>query len=112
MILRLTTVHENAGSAGILPAVAGHRALDDAAGRMPALPFPWQRGPGERPTARRGRVGQAGLTAARGRAVGRRFPLQAVGVGLALPSTDLAPQKRGLHHCEGTASRPPTKRES
>jgi hypothetical protein len=44
MILRLTTVHENAGSAGILPALAGHRALDDVAGRMPALPFPWQRG--------------------------------------------------------------------
>jgi hypothetical protein len=43
MILRLTTVHENPGSAGILPAVAGHRALDDVAGRMPALPFSWQR---------------------------------------------------------------------
>jgi hypothetical protein len=43
MILRLTTAHENAGSAGILPAVARHRALDDVAGRMPALPFPWQR---------------------------------------------------------------------
>jgi hypothetical protein len=42
MILRLTTAHENAGSAGILPAVAGHRALDDVAGRMPALPFSWQ----------------------------------------------------------------------
>jgi hypothetical protein len=37
MILRLTTLHENAWSAGILPAVAGHRALDDLAGRMPAL---------------------------------------------------------------------------
>jgi hypothetical protein len=44
MILWLTTVHENAGSAGILPAVAGHRAVDDVAGRMPALPFSWQRG--------------------------------------------------------------------
>jgi hypothetical protein len=43
MILRLATVHESAGSAGILPAVAGHRAVDDVAGRMPALPFPWQR---------------------------------------------------------------------
>jgi hypothetical protein len=39
MILRLTTVHENPRSAGILPAAAGHRALDDVAGRMPALPF-------------------------------------------------------------------------
>jgi hypothetical protein len=44
MILRLTTVHENAGSAGILPAVGGRRVLDDVAGRMPALPFPWRRG--------------------------------------------------------------------
>ena len=44
MILRLTTVHENPGSAGIMPAVAGHRALDEVAGRMPALPFSWQRG--------------------------------------------------------------------
>jgi hypothetical protein len=43
MILRLTTVHENPGSAGILPAVAGHSALDEVAGRMPALPFSWQR---------------------------------------------------------------------
>jgi hypothetical protein len=43
MIFRLTTVHENAGSAGILPAVAGHRALDDVAGKMPALPFSSQR---------------------------------------------------------------------
>jgi hypothetical protein len=42
MILRLTTVHENPRSAGILPAAAGHRALDDVAGRMPALPFSWQ----------------------------------------------------------------------
>jgi hypothetical protein len=42
MIFRLTTLHENAGSAGILPAVAGHRALDDVASRMPALPFSWQ----------------------------------------------------------------------
>jgi hypothetical protein len=38
MTLRLTTAREK-GSAGILPAVAGHRALDDEAGRMPALPF-------------------------------------------------------------------------
>jgi len=44
VILRLTTAQENAGSAGILPAVAGHLAPDDVAGRMPALPFPWQRG--------------------------------------------------------------------
>jgi hypothetical protein len=44
IILQLTTVHENAGRAGILPAVARHRALDEVAGRMPALPFPWQRG--------------------------------------------------------------------
>jgi len=42
MIPRLATAHEKAGSAGILPAVARHRALDDVAGRMPALPFPWQ----------------------------------------------------------------------
>jgi hypothetical protein len=42
MILRLTTVHENPGSAGILPAVARHSALDDVACRMPALPFSWQ----------------------------------------------------------------------
>jgi hypothetical protein len=44
MILRPTTVHENPGSAGILPAVAGHRAQDDVAGRMPALPFSWKAG--------------------------------------------------------------------
>ena len=44
MIVRLTMVRENAGSAGILPAVAGYGALDDVAGRMPALPFSWQAG--------------------------------------------------------------------
>jgi hypothetical protein len=43
MILRLTTVHENPRSAGILPAAAGHRALDDVGGRMPVLPFSWER---------------------------------------------------------------------
>jgi hypothetical protein len=42
MMPRLNTVHENAGSAGILPAVAGHCAVVGVAGRMPALPFSWQ----------------------------------------------------------------------
>jgi hypothetical protein len=37
----LTAAPENAGSAGILPAAPGHRALDNVAGRMPALLFSW-----------------------------------------------------------------------